>query len=167
MSPTAREKPGWLFDAADKQWPAWVVQLTAGTDREGSHYMLDTTDGTVTRYCAGGRFEYPPTYAPDDARSWRDRECNPETVTLRDWLKQWREMYRQMTVLTVPADPFSYGSVDPCFGALEAEPGSYCFEQIDVSQFTFDSLQFFSSIFRLAETVLRNHVFEGVAKDLY
>ncbi|KAH6710830.1 hypothetical protein BKA61DRAFT_737735 [Leptodontidium sp. MPI-SDFR-AT-0119] len=131
MSPTAREKPGWLFDAADKQWPAWVVQLTAGTDREGSHYMLDTTDGTVTRYCAGGRFEYPPTYAPDDARSWRDRECNPETVTLRDWLKQWREMYRQMTVLTVPADPFSYGSVDPCFGALEAEPGSYCFEQID------------------------------------
>ncbi|KAG4429076.1 hypothetical protein IFR05_015443, partial [Cadophora sp. M221] len=39
--------------------------------------------------------------------------------------------YRQMTVLTVSADPLSYGSVDPCFGALEAEPGSYCFEEME------------------------------------
>ncbi|PVH71883.1 hypothetical protein DL98DRAFT_577142 [Cadophora sp. DSE1049] len=131
MSPTAREKPGWLFDAADKQWPAWVVQLTAGTDREGAHYMLDTTDGTISRYCAGGRFEYPPTYVSEDVRSWRDRECDPETVTLREWLEQWREKYRQMVVVTVPPDTLTYGSVDPYFGALEAAPCSYCFEEVD------------------------------------
>ena len=131
LSPTVREKPGWLFNAADKQWPAWVVQLTAGTDREGHHYMLDTTDGTISRYCAGGRFEYRPTYAPDDARGWRDRECDPETVTLREWLEEWRLEYRQMTTLTVPPDPL-YGSPDPYFGELQAEPGSYHFEEMQV-----------------------------------
>jgi hypothetical protein len=139
LSPTAREKPGWLFDAADKQWPAWVVQLTAGTDREGHHYMLDTTDGTISRYCAGSRFEYPPTYALDDARSCRDRECDPETVTLREWLEEWRVKYRQMTTLAVPPDPL-YGSPDPCFGDLQAEPGSYNFEEMEVSRYIFDLL---------------------------
>ena len=104
VSPTAREKPSWIFDAADKQRPAWVIQLTAGTDREGSHHMVNTTDGTISRYYAGGRFEYSPTYVSEDARSCRDRECDPETVSLREWLKQWREQYRQITVVTLPPD---------------------------------------------------------------
>ncbi|KAG4418113.1 hypothetical protein IFR04_008774 [Cadophora malorum] len=133
VSPIAREKPGWMFDAADKQWPAWVIQLTAGTDLEGSHYMPDTTDGNISRHCVGGRFDYPPTYVSEDARSWRDRECDPETVSLREWLEQWREQYLQMTVVTLPPDVLSYGSVDPFFGALEAAPSSYYFEEVDVT----------------------------------
>ena len=68
-----------------------------------------------------------------DVRSWRDRECDPETVTLKDWLEQWREQYRQMTVVTLPPDVLSHGSVDPLLGALEAAPSSDSFEEVDVS----------------------------------
>ena len=57
LKPIARSKPGWLFDAAKKQWPPWVVQLTAGRDHECHCYMLDTTDGTISCYPG---FEYPP-----------------------------------------------------------------------------------------------------------
>ena len=142
LPPTARENPTWLGEAAAKKWPEWVVQLTAGTDREGHHYMLDTTDGTISRYCAGGLFEYPPTYPPDDARGWRDRECVPETTTLREWLDEWRLEYRQMTVLTLPPDPF-YGSYDPLFSDLQAEPDSYHFYEMEVGNCVFDSLTVF------------------------
>ncbi|PMD62109.1 uncharacterized protein K444DRAFT_662217 [Hyaloscypha bicolor E] len=133
LSPTAREKPLWMYQVAEKQWPAWVVQLTSGTDREDHRYMLDTTDGTITMHCTGGHFEYPPTYEPDDPRGWRDRECYPETVTLKDWLEKWREEYRQTTVLAVPEDSIydGYGSWDLFFGGLEDKPGSYNFEEMD------------------------------------
>ena len=144
LSPTAREKPLWMYDVAEKQWPAWVVQLTSGTDREGHRYMLDTTDGTITMYCTGGHFQYPLTYKPGDPRGWRDRECYPETVTLKDWLEKWREEYRQTTTLAVPEDSIydGYGSRDPFFGGLEDKPGSYQFEEMDVSRLSdlFDSI---------------------------
>ncbi|KAF8859678.1 hypothetical protein BDZ45DRAFT_725041 [Acephala macrosclerotiorum] len=118
---------------AEKQWPAWVVQLTSGTNREGHRYMLDRTDGTITMHCTGGYFEYSLTYEPDDSRDWRDRECYPETVTLKDWLEKWREEYRQTTTLAVPEDSIydGYGSWDPFFGGLEDKPDSYNFEEMD------------------------------------
>jgi hypothetical protein len=133
LDPTARSKPGWLFDVADKQWPPWVVQLTAGTDREGHCYMLDTTDGTITRYCNGG-FEYPPTYAEGETRSWRDRFCDPETKTLKDMLEEWRGMYRNMTILGVPqpTDPL-VSSPEIYYRLPQAGPGDWNFEENEVS----------------------------------
>jgi hypothetical protein len=136
VSPAAwREHPPWLHDVAEKQWPAWVVQLTSGLDREGHRYMLDTTDGTITMYCIGGHFQYPPTYEPEDPRSWRDRECYPETVTLKDWLETYRGEYRQMEVVAVPndPDPKGYGAPELLFHVKPLKPGSRDFREIEVS----------------------------------
>ena len=142
------------------------MQLTAGTDRKGSHYMLDTTDGTISRYCAGGGFEYPPTYALDDPRGWRDRECDPETVTLREWLEEWRGRYREMTTLAVPP-PNSFGgdSTDPLFGDLQAEPGSYHFEEMKVGQHFRLPPPLFDAKRKLG-WMLRYHIYRGYEKSM-
>jgi hypothetical protein len=132
VSPDAREKPGWLHNAAEKQWPTWTVQLTAGTDREGHQYILDTTDGTIPRYCCTSHGQYPSTYPADDPRSWRDRYTDPETVTLKEWLEHWRKEYLKMTVLTIPPDYEEYGSPDTKFGQLDAKPDSYNYEEMQV-----------------------------------
>lgn len=132
--PTAPSKPGWLFDASDKEWPEWVVQLTAGTDRDGSCWMLDTTDGTVTRYCVVG-FEYPPSYAENDPRSWRDR-CDPETMTLGDLLEEWRGSYHDTMLIGVP-QPTDYpfvGAPDIYYSLPQDGPGSWRWEETEVSR---------------------------------
>lgn len=128
----ARAKPGWLRDAASKQWPAWTVQLTAGTDREGHHYILDTTDGNISRYCYTSHGHATQRYPADDPRSWRDRYTDPETVTLREWLKYWKNEYRKMTVLTIPPHYGGYGSPDTRFGQLDAKPDDYNYEEMHV-----------------------------------
>jgi hypothetical protein len=134
--PEAREKPGWLYHAAEKQWPAWTVQLTDGTDREGHQYILDTTDGTISLYCCGGLGDYPPIYPADDPRSWRDRHTDPETLTLKEWLEHWKEQYLKMTVLTIPPDYDGYGSPDTMFAKLDAKPDFYNYEEMNVSHKT-------------------------------
>ncbi|KAK8082815.1 hypothetical protein PG996_001596 [Apiospora saccharicola] len=82
----AEEDPGREQFVSEERWPPWVVQLTTGTDRESYCWMLDTTDGTVTRYCAV-KSEYEPTYPQGDGRAWRDRICDDVTRTLETW---WR-----------------------------------------------------------------------------
>lgn len=57
-----------LGQVAEERWPPWVVQLTKGTDRKGYCWMLDITDGTVTRYCAV-KSGYEPTYPQGDTRA--------------------------------------------------------------------------------------------------
>ncbi|KAF8851753.1 hypothetical protein BDZ45DRAFT_139763 [Acephala macrosclerotiorum] len=134
VSPAAwREHPYWLHHVAEKQWPAWVVQLTSGLDREGHRYMLDTTDGTITMHCIGGHFQYLPTYELEDPRGWRDRECYPETVTLKDWLETCRGEYRQMEVVAVPnnPDPEGYGAPELLFHVNPLKPGSRDFREIE------------------------------------
>jgi hypothetical protein len=125
-------RPRWFSNAANKQWPPWTVMLTAGTDREASVHILDTTDGTITRYCAGDCGPYPPTYPADDPRSWRDR-IDMETVTVKEWLGYWKKKYLDMTVLTIPPDYDGYGSHDPFFGEIDAKPGSHNYEVMNVS----------------------------------
>jgi hypothetical protein len=136
LSPDAREKPGWLYHAAEKQWPTWTVQLTDGTDREGPRYILDTTDGTISRYCCGDHGPYPPTYEADNSRSWRDRHADPETVTLKEWLDHWKKEYLKMTVLTIPPDYAGYGSPDTKFGPLDAKPDFHNYEEMHVGNDT-------------------------------
>lgn len=126
-------RPRWLSNAADKQWPPWTVMLTAGTDREASVHIIDTTDGTITRYCAGDCGPYPPTYPADDPRSWRDR-IDMETVTVKEWLSYWKKKYLEMTVLTIPPDYDGYGSHDPFFGEVDGNPGSHNYDVMNVSK---------------------------------
>ncbi|RWA10759.1 hypothetical protein EKO27_g4340 [Xylaria grammica] len=132
----ARTKPGWLYDAAEEQWPPWVVQLTTGRDREGHCYVLDTTDGTIARHCASGiHSQYPPSYAPDDVRSWRDKLCDPELWTLCDLLDEWRGKYRRMEFLGVP-QPLSDSSNAPSLPDIyyrlpQDSPGDWCWEETE------------------------------------
>ncbi|KAI8631444.1 hypothetical protein F5Y19DRAFT_396392 [Xylariaceae sp. FL1651] len=110
---TRRNKPGWLYDVAaddtdddgtDRDgFPPWTVRLTAGTDREGHAYILDTSDGTVVRHCVTGiGGQYVATYAGDDVRAWRDRLCDPEIWTFRGLLAEWRTSYRELNVFGIP-----------------------------------------------------------------
>ncbi|KAI1377897.1 hypothetical protein F4677DRAFT_413866 [Hypoxylon crocopeplum] len=82
------------------QWPEWVVQLAAGRDREEWVLLLDTTDGTVTRYYSM-YYVYEPTYPEGDPRSWRDWCCD-ETLPIREFLDRWRQKYICMEWLGIP-----------------------------------------------------------------
>ncbi|KAI0124097.1 hypothetical protein BJ170DRAFT_638146 [Xylariales sp. AK1849] len=119
----APDEEGGEMSPKEEIWPPWVVQLTAGTDREGECYMLDTTDGTVTRYCVS-RYQYAPTYSREDPRAWRDRMCLLETRTLGEQLDEWRREYRDMAFLGLPnVDGGDYPSL---FFRREGDgPGSY------------------------------------------
>ncbi|KAI0120467.1 hypothetical protein F4776DRAFT_235992 [Hypoxylon sp. NC0597] len=87
------------------EWPEWVVQLTAGRDREEWVLLLDMTDGTVTRYYAM-YYVYEPTYPEGDPRSWRDRCCD-ETLPIRELLDRWRQKYIDMEWLGIPNEKLS------------------------------------------------------------
>ncbi|KAJ9134787.1 hypothetical protein NKR23_g9972 [Pleurostoma richardsiae] len=87
------------------QWPEWVVQLTAGRDREEWVILLDTTDGTATRYYSM-YYAYEPTYPEGDPRSWRDRCCD-ETLPIREFLNRWRQKYIDMEWLGIPNEKLS------------------------------------------------------------
>ncbi|KAI4600108.1 hypothetical protein KJ359_001210 [Pestalotiopsis sp. 9143b] len=137
------DTPGWVHDVRQdagnvrlpdgslggtEKWPAWVVQLTTGTDREGSCYMLDTTDGTVTEYCVVG-YTYEPTYDGGDPRAWRDRMCGDKTTILADQIKAWRTEYREMRYLGVPDVGDGSGYPSLYFLSRGDGPGSYNWEE--------------------------------------
>ncbi|KAH7323540.1 hypothetical protein BKA65DRAFT_567305 [Rhexocercosporidium sp. MPI-PUGE-AT-0058] len=118
-------EPNWLGSDAKEEWtPAWVIQLTAGLDREAIRYYLDTTDGTVSCYQNWG-FEYERSYSEDDPRSWRDRPCNPETWILKDLLDEWRDSYCEMKILGLPAPLGGYGSGSGRECEYDFGPGSH------------------------------------------
>lgn len=153
-----RDTPGWVFNvrddcgfatrpdygdgdgddeqeqqgAVEERWPPWVMQLTTGTDREGSCWMLDTSDGTVTRYCVM-KSVYPPTYPEDDPRAWRDRLCDLDTRPLADFLFQLRQEYRDMTCIGLP-DVDTGGAYPSLYFRNEGDgPGSYQWKETEVS----------------------------------
>ncbi|OTB04874.1 hypothetical protein M426DRAFT_11234 [Hypoxylon sp. CI-4A] len=99
--------PHWLHSNSRGrwEWPEWVVQLTAGRDREQWVLLLDTTDGTVTRYYSS-YYRCKPTYAEGDPRSWRDRCCD-ETLPIREFLDKWRQKYLRMEWLGIPSEKLS------------------------------------------------------------
>ncbi|KAK6209362.1 hypothetical protein LQW54_006350 [Pestalotiopsis sp. IQ-011] len=140
---STRDTPGWVHDVQQdagnarlpdespggtEKWPAWVVQLTTGTDREGSCYMLDTTDGTVTEYCVVG-YLYEPTYDGADPRAWRDRMCGDKTFILADQIKAWRTEYREMRYVGVPDVGDGSGYPSLYFRSRDDGPGSYNWEE--------------------------------------
>ncbi|KAI0379781.1 hypothetical protein F5Y04DRAFT_114391 [Hypomontagnella monticulosa] len=149
---TNRDLPGWVFNvrndcgfaispnygdgegentaAAEERWPPWVVQLTTGTDREGSCWMLDTSDGTVTRYCVM-KYVYAPTYPKDDPRAWRDRMCDDETKPLKDWLDELRKEYSDMMYLGLPNVDSGGGYPSLYFRSPGDGPGSYQWKETE------------------------------------
>lgn len=145
QEPDPLTDPRWLRHVSDdgllERWPPWVVQLTSGMDREGRCYMLDTTDGTVTKYVMtdSGCAADEPTYAEDDPRSWRDKWCFWETMTLKDQLDEFRRRYRGLTWLGVPTSdhPGIYIRGDM------AQPGSVWWEETEVRQRVSDSVALF------------------------
>ncbi|KAI1384275.1 uncharacterized protein F4822DRAFT_65251 [Hypoxylon trugodes] len=102
---------GGTFDGKDEKWPPWVIQLSAGTDREGQCFMLDTTDGTVTKYTVI-HFLFKPTYDKDDPRSWRDRMCDDETRVLSDQIERWKNYYLNLELCALPPTVRFIGSVE-------------------------------------------------------
>ncbi|KAI1080830.1 hypothetical protein F5B20DRAFT_95990 [Whalleya microplaca] len=74
-------------------FPPWVVPLAYGKNH-GDYLMFDTTDGTVTRYQVTGG-GYPPEYAADDPRSWRN-ECEPGSEPLAELLSKWKAKHESL-----------------------------------------------------------------------
>ncbi|KAG9189385.1 hypothetical protein G6011_06253 [Alternaria panax] len=130
VSSEAQEKSSWLYDAAEKRLPPWTVQLTVRIDFEGKQYILDTTDGTISRRYCRVNGEYLPTYAANGPRSWRDRYTEPETVTLDEWLDQWKQKYLKTTVLTIPPDYGGCGSPSIILGRFDGKPDCYNYEEM-------------------------------------
>lgn len=133
---TADEKtaPGWLWGLKfdDASWPAWVVQLTGGADREGAAYVLDTTDGTVTQGRSVG-FRFPPSYPGDDPRAWRDRLCDDVTLPLQAQLQIFRAGFRDLTYLAVPPTISDYACPGVYVRSDKDGPGSADWSDTEVS----------------------------------
>ncbi|KAK2005675.1 hypothetical protein LZ32DRAFT_664189 [Colletotrichum eremochloae] len=102
-------KPKWLhllshdlrsFDG----FPPWLVQLTLSVNRDGDIWLLDTMDGTVTKYIITGPVYPEPLgrYDEGDPRKWRDELCDDVTLPLESWLEGILEKYRNLSYLGIP-----------------------------------------------------------------
>ncbi|KAI0476400.1 hypothetical protein GGR56DRAFT_468035 [Xylariaceae sp. FL0804] len=99
-----------LFDGSDDdddddpRFPPWVVELTTGSDSGAKHYMLDTSDGTVTQYVVTGAVypDPPGRYAADDPRRWRDQFCEDWTRPVEELVDDWIEKHRSLVWVGVP-----------------------------------------------------------------
>ncbi|ORY61422.1 uncharacterized protein BCR38DRAFT_440149 [Pseudomassariella vexata] len=98
-------------DGEEDMFPPWVVQLTTGDDSGAENFMLDTMDGTVTKYVVTGPV-YPDArgrYAKDDPRAWRDEWCDNWTKPVEQLAAEWQEKYRRMQFLGMPGNMYFPG----------------------------------------------------------
>ncbi|KAK6845921.1 hypothetical protein PG987_001109 [Apiospora arundinis] len=84
-------------------FPPWVVQLTTSPHRDGDCWMLDTSDGTLTKFVITGAGEDDPAarYDDTDPRAWRNAG-EDKTYKLEALLAKWAGKYRRMEYLGVP-----------------------------------------------------------------
>ncbi|RMZ84794.1 hypothetical protein DV737_g977, partial [Chaetothyriales sp. CBS 132003] len=68
--------------------PPWVICLTTGL-KHGDFLLLDTSDGTITKYISFYGY-YDPDYAEDDRRHWRD-ECTTTTKNIREYFQDLKD----------------------------------------------------------------------------
>jgi len=80
------------------EFPPWVISLTNGK-KHGDWLLLDTTDGTAIRYQLPGG--WPPEYAEDDPRSWRN-SCELPAEKLGDFLAKWKKNYEDLNWIGFP-----------------------------------------------------------------
>ena len=77
-----------------------------GADGGSADYMLDTMDGTITKYTNSGPVfpDSPGVYGADDPRAWRDEWCEDRTVALLQQTREWRTQYRTLALLGMPGN---------------------------------------------------------------
>ncbi|KAI0188905.1 hypothetical protein EV127DRAFT_512622 [Xylaria flabelliformis] len=99
----------WLWELCkpglrEQRFPPWVVQITTGEGSESACYMLDTMDGTVTKFVVTGPVypDPPGLYADEDPRAWRDQWCDDRTLPLEQLVGEWMEKFRTMSFLGMP-----------------------------------------------------------------
>ncbi|OBT94131.2 hypothetical protein VE01_07051 [Pseudogymnoascus verrucosus] len=84
--------------------PPWVVQITTGTDQMLAAYMLDTSDGTFTRYMQIVVYPEPTSlYSTDDPRCWRN-VCDDQTWPVEQLVQEWQAKYRSLEWLGLPGN---------------------------------------------------------------
>ncbi|KAK8014331.1 hypothetical protein PG990_007627 [Apiospora arundinis] len=109
-------------------FPPWVVQLTTSPHRDGDCWMLDTSDGTLTKFVITGAGEDDPAarYNDTDPRAWRNAG-EDKTYKLEALLAKWAGKYRRMEYLGVPGHQSIRGVVwrDAEFG----RPGEYPWDE--------------------------------------
>ncbi|KFZ15558.1 hypothetical protein V501_02658 [Pseudogymnoascus sp. VKM F-4519 (FW-2642)] len=87
-----------------KSVPPWVVQVTTGTTQSLRAYMLDTSDGTFTRYMQMVVYPEPTSfYSTDDPRCWRN-ECDDRTWPIEQLMQEWQAKYRSLEWLGLPGN---------------------------------------------------------------
>ncbi|KAI2635309.1 hypothetical protein GGS21DRAFT_75345 [Xylaria nigripes] len=99
----------WVWELSEpemreERFPPWVVQLTTGDDANAACYMLDTMDGTVTKFeITGPVYPDPPgLYAKGDPRAWRDDWCDDWTMPLEKLVGNWQRKFQTMDFVGMP-----------------------------------------------------------------
>ncbi|KAK0378428.1 hypothetical protein CLIM01_04203 [Colletotrichum limetticola] len=102
-------KPKWLHALShDLQsfegFPAWVIALTMSVNRDGDIWILDTMDGTVTKYIITGAVYPEPAgrYEKGDPRMWRETLCDDITLSLEAWLEEIIDKYKTFQYFGLP-----------------------------------------------------------------
>ncbi|GKT95397.1 hypothetical protein Ct61P_13247 [Colletotrichum tofieldiae] len=89
--------------------PPWVFQLSMSVNRDGDIWLLDTMDGTVTKYIITGATYPEPVgrYKEGDPRMWREKLCDDVTLPLESWLEGMLEMFKKFLHFGIPrhSDP--------------------------------------------------------------
>lgn len=99
--------PGWMKTLGYDHFydfPPWVFQITTSVDRDGDIWLLDTMDGTVTKYIITGAVYPEPVgrYQQNDPRMWRQVYCDEDTLTLKKWLDGVLEKYKTLQWFGIP-----------------------------------------------------------------
>ncbi|OHE97576.1 hypothetical protein CORC01_07191 [Colletotrichum orchidophilum] len=102
-------KPKWLHALSHdlqslKGFPPWVIPLTMSVNRDGDIWLLDTMDGTVTKYIITGPVYPEPVgrYEEGDPRMWRETLCDDVTLPLGSWLEGILEKYKTFLYFGLP-----------------------------------------------------------------
>lgn len=87
-------------------------------------YMLDTSDGTLTKYVQMVVYPDPDSfYSSDDPRCWRNR-CDDRTWPVDQLVREWQGKYRELEWLGMP------GNMKwPSVLFYDDEPGGFCAEE--------------------------------------
>ena len=81
-----------------------LVDADAGTDQMLAAYMLDTSDGTFTRYMQMVVYPEPTSlYSTDDPRCWRN-VCDDRTWHVEQLVQEWQAKYRNLEWLGMPGN---------------------------------------------------------------
>jgi hypothetical protein len=82
----------------------YFTDTGTGSDACLKCYLLDTSDGTLTKY--DQQSVYPDEssyYSRNDPRSWRN-QCDDQTLAVGDMVRMWEAKYRNLEWLGMPGN---------------------------------------------------------------